>query len=158
MESVPVKIPKLSASEVNKFWSRYNCEGSPDGCWIPDYGRNSKGYCNVWIAGACRLAHRVAYEIVNGPTKKHVLHSCDNPACGNPNHLHAGTNTENHHECLNRGRWPWKIKQAQIDEIKARWANRLAIRVTQRQLSMEYGVSQPWICGLLKREEKSWRP
>jgi len=53
------------------------------------------------------LAHRVAFVLANGPVpidRPHVLHSCDNPMCVNPAHLHAGTPGENMREMQLRRR------------------------------------------------------
>jgi len=34
-----------------------------------------------------------------------VLHTCDNPPCGNDRHLFLGTQSDNMIDCLNKGRW-----------------------------------------------------
>lgn len=64
--------------------------------------RQRKGYGIVGKRGA----HRVMFELVYGPIPDglHVLHSCDNPPCVNPLHLHAGTNAQNQAEKAARGR------------------------------------------------------
>jgi len=33
-----------------------------------------------------------------------VLHSCDTPACWNPDHLFLGTQADNVHDCIQKGR------------------------------------------------------
>lgn len=75
-----------------------------NGCWEYRGGRNEQGY------GLVRKtrAHRIAYEHANGPIadRRHVLHSCDNPPCVNPDHLRAGTATDNMADCLERQRNP----------------------------------------------------
>ena len=59
------------------------------------------------------FAHRAAYRIFVGaiPKGKCVLHKCDTPACVNPQHLKLGTQKENLHECLAKGRNYWANKE-----------------------------------------------
>jgi len=54
------------------------------------------------------FAHRVTWEIVNGPIPDGllVLHHCDNPPCTNPIHLFLGTIKDNSHDAMHKGRLP----------------------------------------------------
>lgn len=52
-----------------------------------------------------RRAHRVAFFLEHGRwPMPFCLHSCDNPPCCNPRHLHEGTQKQNVAECRARGR------------------------------------------------------
>lgn len=64
------------------------------------------GYGAVWDSGRTRQAHIVSYERHRGlvPPGMVVMHSCDRPACINPDHLSAGTHSENTKDMVAKGR------------------------------------------------------
>ena len=78
-------------------------EGS---CWEWKRTKNYYGYGTLTVNGKTIFAHRLAYQLGVGdiPTGLQVLHSCDNPSCINPQHLHLGTGSDNMKECYDRGR------------------------------------------------------
>lgn len=93
-----------------------------------------------------------------------VLHTCDNPACVNPDHLYLGTNADNMRDKVERGRSRYpvparqgerhplaKLTLAQVTAIRAETTGR---RGEQKELASAYGVSRATICNILKG--KSW--
>ncbi len=66
-------------------------------CWLWMRGRNGSGYGSVWINGRGFRAHRIAYELTNGPIPQgaHLDHLCRVRHCVNPSHLEAVTQQEN---------------------------------------------------------------
>lgn len=75
-------------------------------CWEWTASTRKDGYGQVWQGKALLSAHRVAYELRNGPLPEgYVLrHTCDNPRCCNPNHLVAGTHEANMRDMKVRAR------------------------------------------------------
>ncbi|MGH7024521.1 MAG: HNH endonuclease signature motif containing protein [Caulobacteraceae bacterium] len=59
-----------------------------------------------------RYAHRLAWELANGPIPDGllILHKCDNPVCCNPDHLFLGTAADNHADCAAKGRAAFQRK------------------------------------------------
>lgn len=76
------------------------------GCWNCRYFAKPRGYPTIKVYGRCTGAHRFSYEVHKGriPEGAHVLHSCDNPRCINPDHLSIGTHAQNMREAFERGR------------------------------------------------------
>lgn len=67
---------------------------------------NSARYGTISINGVNRLAHRVAYTLSKGdiPQGAVIMHSCDVRRCVNPEHLTAGSQSENIKDAVAKGR------------------------------------------------------
>ena len=74
------------------------------GCllWAGDCDKH--GYGRIRVAGKQYSTHRLAYTLAKGPPKHFVCHTCDTPACINPDHLYDGTNSQNMRDRADRGR------------------------------------------------------
>lgn len=85
----------------DRFWSKVDRNSEPDACWRW-LGAKTNGYGLFSVKGADGKwrnvrAHRLAYELVNGPFDQElqVDHLCFNRACVNPTHLEPVAAEEN---------------------------------------------------------------
>ena len=127
---------------AERFWSKVQI-GANDECWpftsvdVRGYGQIQAGKRGVGVL----KAHRVSYELHNGPVPDglHVLHSCDNPSCVNPSHLHLGTHQDNMREMAARRRaGQRRLNEEQVVEIR----DLRSRGVSQREVARLFGVTK----------------
>lgn len=89
----------ITEDDKTRFWF-YVEKLEKDECW-PWRGAyfKDKPYGQFFIRGKNYRSNRLAYMLSNNlqeiaPTLV-VMHSCDNPSCCNPKHLHLGSSKEN---------------------------------------------------------------
>lgn len=150
---LPADVPDGLQPVMERFYAkvRVNVE---TGCWEWTGHTNAKGYGQVRIAQRGHLAHRVSFAWHNGaiPDGAVVLHHCDNPPCVNPAHLKAGTQKENLHDAIRKGRrvqplgervGTAKLTAAQVLEIRRLIAaGDLSLRAIARRYGMNHTVIQ----------------
>lgn len=83
-----------------RFESKVDRSGGPDACWPWTGSKPGYGYGLIGSGGKhgrTLRAHRVAWELANGPIPAGlwVLHLCDNPPCVNHRHLFLGDQAAN---------------------------------------------------------------
>jgi hypothetical protein len=88
---------------AERFWSKV--EKTP-GCWLWSAFKNGPGYGWFRVGQKPRQAHRVSWELHNGPIPDglQVLHRCDVRSCVRPDHLFLGTQLDNIADMLAKGR------------------------------------------------------
>jgi hypothetical protein len=115
----------------------------------------------MFFEGKKEGAHRVSYRLHKGeiPDGMHVLHTCDNMLCVNPDHLFLGTPQDNMADRDRKGRNPRgteqgmsKLNDQSVREIRARYA---AGGIFQHELAEMYGVCKQLI--QLVCANKIWR-
>lgn len=97
----------LTQKDIVRFWSKVDRRSDYD-CWLWTGYIRPNGYGYFRLISGNTYAHRIAYIITHGdiPNKGVIMHSCDNPRCVNPKHLTAGTQYENIHDMISKGRGP----------------------------------------------------
>lgn len=148
-------------------------EKTPSGCW--EWTESTTGgYGDLRWDGRVRKAHRVAYSLANGgiPDGKQVNHHCDNPPCVRPDHLYAGTQSENMKDAYRRGgkdivsgedhpmygadqsgesNGNSKLTERDVVKIRERYDNG---GVTQKELGDRYDIETGSVCSIVRG--KSW--
>lgn len=126
------------------------CIEDANGCHVWQLSLN-KGYAQWRLNGKTVKLLRVVTELAYGlpESNKHALHSCDNRACLNPQHLRWGTNLENIQDRVNRNRSTTgeksrtaKLTWDQVAVIRATYQSGVTLRELAKQYSMSHTVIQ----------------
>lgn len=92
----------FSERDKARFWIKVK---QTERCWEWTSCLNNNGYGSFRLKEES-LAHRISYQIFHGKIdeKIQILHKCDNPKCVNPDHLFAGTHSDNMKDKAKKGR------------------------------------------------------
>lgn len=126
-----------------------------DECWIWTGHSNNKGYGLVSFDRKILYAHRISYELYNGPIPDRMLvcHHCDNRRCVNPKHLFLGYPKDNSDDMVNKNRQTKgsnnpraKLVSDDIRQIRELHKTR---KFTRSNLAKLFGVSSSHITAIL---------
>lgn len=149
------RIAKLFATRV--------MDVLPSGCSIWMGGINDQGYGLIRDGKRQKRAHRVAWELANGPIPEGmvVLHNCDIPSCVNPDHLSVGTQAENLKDMFakHRGKIPSVRGERQgsskLTADDVREIRRLAASKSQPEIAAMFGIDRSNVSVIVLR--KGWK-
>lgn len=130
-----------------------------ESCWLWQAHKNHKGY-GMFHYKKEMSAHKFSYMLHKGnvPEGMYVCHSCDTPACVNPEHLWLGTNDDNQKDSTLKGRRKLfstrgsNVGTAKLNEEKVR---QIKILIKQgksnSQIAKEFNISPQTIHAIAKR-------
>lgn len=158
-------MPSPTRPLEERFWEKVR---KTEGCWLWTASTAEFGYGAIGAGGKhgkILRAHRVSYEIANGPIPAGlcVLHRCDNPGCVNPDHLFLGTNQDNHKDMIEKGRNSHralhgenshrsKLTLVQVEEIRTYVSREVHRRGAQREMAIKFGVTDATISLIVKNQ------
>jgi hypothetical protein len=94
---------------LGRFWKHVDKEIAAP-CWQWT-GCTCGGYGHFGCLGKIKLAHRISWEIYHQkeipegkPGEYIIMHTCDNRACVNPDHLRLGSQKDNILDAKSKGR------------------------------------------------------
>lgn len=139
--------------ELEKRLARGWKEDETTGCHVWQKGPRSHPYGRMKHKGVSHYTHRVAWTLAYGPIPPGMVvqHSCDNPACVNPHHLRVGTQHDNVHDSMSKGRKP-------PIERKLSWYDAVAIReawergrgkIKQVDMAQMWGISEQHVNNII---------
>lgn len=153
-EEIPQRV-------LDRFWSTVDIRG-PEDCWPwgggyrGDYGRVCARIDGRLIAFS---AHRVAYITKHGAIEPDALacHSCDNPACCNPNHIFPGTSADNSKDMKNKGRSRsgGRHPRSVLTDFDVSEIRRIGRSNPSRVLAKEFGVDASTIRSVIRGD--TWK-
>lgn len=127
-----------------------------DSCWFWKGRKQDDGYGETGVNGKIKMAHRVSYEYFKKPIEKNmlVLHSCNNRACVNPDHLREGTPKDNSIDCIKANR---QRKGEEVGNSKLKSEQVLTIRnlykqgMIQMKIAEKFNVHQTLISVIVRK-------
>jgi len=154
----------LTDEQIARFWSRVE-KLEPDECWPWRGQLDRKGYakwrlkCKALFSCGYKdfFGSRISYFLNYGAfaSRLNVCHSCDKPICVNPAHLFLGTQKDNMHDCIKKGRYLYPDAGIVTEEIVRKVRQLCQNKIPQRRIAEQLNLSQA--CISLIHSGKRWK-
>ena len=133
-----------------RFWSKV---AFTESCWLWMATKFSPGYGSFKLHGKMVSAHRIAYEICNGPIPSglELDHLCRVRNCVNPTHLEPVTKSENRKRASPFRQMGPKLSKDDSEQIVWEY---FILKESQERLAIRYNVSNQLISKIVNN--KRW--
>ena len=161
----PEKASFFTSKTTDNFWRHVDIKSYKE-CWIWKGLLTARRYGSfplfkngrVLSKSAHRIAFALAHRFMPEEVKDwHILHSCDNPPCVNPNHLRLGTPQDNSWDAWERDRHPAgdNHHRSKLTSKQVTYIRQLIRKGTPlQQIAKKYGVVGPTIAAI--RDKRTW--
>ena len=144
------KINLKTISTTKKGFCSEKCEinGSvkinKNGCWEWQKHLSNTGYGYISRKTNKILAHRISYEMFNGPINENevIRHKCNNRKCVNPEHLQIGNQWDNMQDAFKCGNIKRKLTWEQVCEMRERYIKGEKIKDIYKNFGIVYKTAQ----------------
>lgn len=154
-------------SAAERFFAKVDKTAS-HGCWLWTACCFDNGYGAFRFNQKQVKAHRFSYELINGPLSDELraCHRCDElyprkdltyKRCVNPEHLFAGTQSDNIRDCFNKGRQRERrgiiSNFAKLTEDEVRQVRTIYARgdISQQDVGILFGLTQTAVSLIIRR-------
>ena len=115
----------MRANTAHDVWRHVDIKGKNE-CWLWNGGTFNRRYGRFSLGGKSYGPPVIVFIVVHGsvPEGQFVLHKCNNKLCCNPEHLVAGTNSENQRHAVTSGAFAvgaTGIRGVSIDKKRGYW-------------------------------------
>lgn len=121
------------------------------GCWLWTGACNNDGYGNFWVGSRSWGAHRWSYYYHNkkaeAKSSVYICHTCDKPACVNPEHLFEGSSQANMFDAGIKNKLSVKLTRKKVLQIRKLHDE----GIKQKVLAKKYGVADTMINFIVRR-------
>jgi hypothetical protein len=154
-------MPRPISDNIERFWRHTKVDGA---CvvWTGWLDRDGYGRFAPRLESGrylTSIAHRWIYQQTFGALHPStvLMHSCDRPACVSLTHLSPGTQRDNQHDAISKGRHTCQMRLRAAAKIDADTATEIRNSTEPgRTLAARYGLSESTISNI--RRGKTWRP
>jgi hypothetical protein len=157
-------MPKTKNTNFSSIIDHWSVEPEPNsGCWLWSGATNQRGeygYGHLIYDGKDAKAHRLSWELANGPIQDgmYVLHKCNISCCVNPDHLEVGDHKRNmahmvtsQRSCRGTEKHSAILNEQDVSEIR----ELLSDGWTHRIIAQAFGVKKSTIGAINKKI--TWR-
>jgi len=148
-----------TAPWTERFW-HFVAVGAPDACWHWQGALAKSGYGQLRVGDSAAYAHRLSYELHNGPIQPdmYVCHTCDTRTCVNPAHLFIGTHQDNVADMVAKKRHTFgsanpgaKLSEDDVLAIRLLFDGQSSLE----SIAHQFGISRQTVKDITRR--RTWR-